>query len=58
MKIHLFKRNYVALHDIGVEPDLQSKTLYQDAWKRLKKNKVAMISMAIILIGLFLDDKD
>lgn len=54
MKIHLFKRNYVALHDIGVEPDLQSKTLYQDAWKRLKKNKVAMISMAIILLITFI----
>ena len=50
MKIHLFKRNYVALHDIEIEPDLQSKTLYQDAWKRLKKNKVAMVSMAVILL--------
>ncbi|MBQ1391080.1 MAG: ABC transporter permease [Firmicutes bacterium] len=46
-----FKRRYAALHDLGISTeDLQSRTLYQDAWKRLKKNKVAMVSLGAIII--------
>lgn len=46
-----FKRRYAALHDLGISADTQdSRSLYQDAWKRLKKNKVAMISLAAIIL--------
>ena len=45
------RRRYAALHDLGISAeDLQSRTLYQDAWKRLKKNKVAMISLIAVLV--------
>lgn len=54
----LFKRRNMVLHDLGLTAeDLQSKTLYQDAWRRLKKNKAAMISLfciiAITLVAIF-----
>ena len=40
------KRRYAALHDLGISAeDLQSRTLYQDAWKRLKKNNQLRVEM-------------
>lgn len=45
------KRRNMQLEDLGFSAeDLQSKTLYQDAWKRLKKNKVALVSLGCILL--------
>lgn len=57
MNIFRNRRN-VVLKDLGfTAEDLTSVTLYQDAWKRLKKNKVAVFSLAciivIILIAIF-----
>lgn len=47
----IFRRRNMALQDLGLTAEeLQSKTLYQDAWRRLKKNKVAMVSLFCILV--------
>jgi peptide/nickel transport system permease protein len=47
----IFRREYIASHDIEVQKkDVDARTLYQDAWRRLKKNKVAMISLFVILL--------
>lgn len=46
----IFKRQYVAAHDIHIATDASaSRTLYQDAWRRLKKNKLAIASLIVIL---------
>ena len=45
------KRRDMQLQDLGfTAEDLTSRTLYQDAWRRLKKNKLAVASL--IVIGL------
>ena len=36
--------------EIGIEDNLVSASFYQDAWRRLKKNKIAMISLVIIFL--------
>lgn len=48
------KRRDLQLQDLGfTAEDLQSRTLYQDAWRRLKKNKLAIVSLVcIVLIAL------
>ena len=44
-------RRKVQLEDIGLSAeDLTSRTLWQDAWRRLKKNKIAIISLIVILL--------
>jgi peptide/nickel transport system permease protein len=52
--ISFFKKPSVVLADKGLgEKEIEASTLYRDAWRRLKKNKLAMLSFcAIILISL------
>lgn len=43
------RRRYLQLQDLGfTAEDLTSRTLWQDAWKRLKKNKLAIASLVVI----------
>ncbi|MBU4314004.1 MAG: ABC transporter permease [Actinobacteria bacterium] len=37
------------LEDIGMEKKYSRSSLYKDAWRRLKKNKLAMIGLGIII---------
>lgn len=44
-------RRDMTLKDLGfTAEDLASRTLYQDAWRRLKKNKLAIICLICILV--------
>jgi peptide/nickel transport system permease protein len=36
--------------EIGIEDNLVPTSFYQDAWRRLKKNKIAIISLVIIIL--------
>lgn len=48
----LFNRNKI-YEEIGILDDLESTGLYKDAWKRLKKNKFAIICLySIIMFSL------
>lgn len=45
------KRREMQLKDLGfTAEDLASRTLYQDAWRRLKKNKLAMVCLFVIIV--------
>jgi ABC-type antimicrobial peptide transport system permease subunit len=37
------------LEDAGMEKKYSRSSLYKDAWRRLKKNKLAMIGLGIII---------
>jgi peptide/nickel transport system permease protein len=39
--------------ELGIDGELSSTSLYNDAWKRLKKNKAAIISLIIIIVLTF-----
>ena len=36
--------------EIGIIEELESTSFYQDAWKRLKKNKIAMLSLIVVIL--------
>jgi peptide/nickel transport system permease protein len=52
----LFKRDSI-LAGLGIQDNLKATSLYKDAWKRLKKNKLAMASLFVIsfliLVAIF-----
>lgn len=48
----IFKnRRDMQLRELGLSAeDLTSRTLWQDAWRRLKKNKLAIVAMIVIIL--------
>lgn len=48
----LFRNNKI-YEELGIDDKLSSTGLYSDAWKRLKKNKAAMLSLVIIIALVF-----
>lgn len=45
----LFNRNNL-YKEIGIGDNLKTTSFYEDAWKRLKKNKISMISLVVIIL--------
>lgn len=48
----LFKKNKM-YEELGIDDKLSSTGFYNDAWKRLKKNKAAMLSLIVIIALVF-----
>ena len=48
------KKEATLYEELGIDAqELKASNIYRDAWKRLKKNKLAMISLFVILLFIF-----
>ena len=45
------KKNSKLYEDLGIDQkELKTSNIYRDAWRRLRKNKLAMLSLAVIIL--------
>lgn len=52
--IDILFRNNKIYEELGIDDEITSTSLYNDAWNRLKKNKAAMLSLLIIIVLVFI----